>query len=465
VTRARLVDRRIRQTERVTATRALSRARGTLTVLRHLPGQRRAQGLPLEHLAARRDARIRALVRHAAATVPHYRDLDPDAMRSAADLDHLPLVDKSAVQADPDRFRSESRRGRDAVRLRTTGSTALPLTVFHDRASLLANLAYSERERAVEAHFVGRRYGYRVVDVRAPAGTVGRVQSFYAEATFRPGRPQRRPLSVEMSPEEVLAAIERLRPAVVRSYGGYLELLFRVAAAKGTLRHRPRAVLYSGDTMSDPGRELIASGFGIPVLSKYNAVECFKIAFTCEEGTGFHLHEDLCHVRLVHADGRPCAPGEKGEVVLSNLMNHGTVLLNYRLGDLARLTDEPCPCGRSTRRLLDLEGRVDEFFELAGGSYVYPTEVWRLFRERPEILRYQLVQHDRDRFELRTVTSGPDDADDVVAGVVAVLRALLRGAQVAPTRVGELAAGPGGKFRHLVPLARHSGSEPARDAG
>jgi phenylacetate-CoA ligase len=449
----------------VTATRALSRARGTLTILRHVPGQRRAQRLPVERLAARRDARVRALVRYAAATVPHYRDLDPDAIRGAADLERLPLVHKSDVQADLDRFRSRSRQGRDAVRFRTTGSTAMPLTIFHDRASLLANVAYGERERAVEAHFVGRRYGYRVLDVRALAGTVGLVHSFYADSTFRPARPERRPLSVETPPEEVLAAIERLRPAVVHSYGGYLELLFRVAAATSTLRHRPRAVLYSGDTMSDAGRELIASGFGIPVLSQYNAVECFKIAFTCEEGTGFHLHEDLCHVRLVTADGRPCASGERGEVVLSNLTNRGTVLLNYRLGDVARLTDEPCPCGRSTRRLVDLEGRVDEFFELAGGAYVYPTEVWRLFRERPEILRYQLVQQERDRFELLAVTAGSDAADGTVADVVAALRGLLRGAQVTSTLVGELAEGPGGKFRHLVPLGRDGDSESVRDAG
>jgi phenylacetate-CoA ligase len=449
----------------VTATRALSRARGTLTVLRHVPGQRRAHRLPVERLEARRDARIRELVRYAAATVPHYRDLDAQAIRGAAELERLPLVDKSALQADPDRFRSRSRQGRDAIPFRTTGSTALPLTVFHDRTSLLANIAYSERERAVEAHFAGRRFGYRVLEVRAPAGTVGRVHRFYADSTYRPARPDRRQLSVETPPEEVLAAIERLQPAVVRTYGGYLELLFRVAAATGTLRHRPRAVLYSGDTMSRPGRELIESEFGIPVLSQYNAVECFKIAFTCEERTGFHLHEDLCHVRLVTAEGRPCAPGERGEVVLSNLTNRGTVLLNYRLGDVARLTDEPCPCGRSTRRLLELEGRVDDFFELSGGAYVYPTEVWRLFRERPEILRYQLVQHARDRFELRTVTSGSDTAEGAVGKVVADLRALLRGAQVTATPVRELAAGPGGKFRHLVPLAPNGGTESVRDAG
>jgi phenylacetate-CoA ligase len=430
-----------------------------------LPGQRGAHRLRRDRLAARRDARIRALVRYAAETVPHYGSLDPDAVRGAAEVERLPLVDKAAVQEDPERFRSRARPGREAVGFRTTGSTAMPLTVFHDPASLLANIAYSERERAVEVSFVGRRYGYGVLDVRAPTGTVGRVEAFYEASTFRPKRPRRRLLPVETQPEAVLALVERLRPAVVTSYGGFLELLFRVAAANGGLRHRPSAVMYSGDTMSRPGRELIESRFGIPVLSQYNAVECFKIAFTCEERAGFHLHEDLCHVWLARPDGSPCGPGERGEVVLSNLVNRATVLLNYRLGDLARLDDEPCSCGRTTRRLVDLEGRVHEVFELRDGSLVYPTAVSHVFRERPEILRYQLVQHAPDRFELLVVVAGSEAGRRAVADVVPALRTLLRGADLRATPVEELPAGPGGKFRHLVPLGPGAATDGIRDTG
>jgi phenylacetate-CoA ligase len=447
----------------MTATRPLRRARGTLTVLRRMPGQRRAHRRPRDVLAARRDARIRDLVRHAVETVPYYRSLNVASIRGAADLERLPLLGKAVVQPDPEAFRSRSRAGDTAMAFRTTGSTALPLTVYHDRASLLANIAYSERERAVEARFVGRRFGYPVLDLRAPVGTVNRVQDFYASSTFRPLRPDRRALSVETPPGDVLAEIERVRPAVIRSYGGYLELLARVATASGGLRHRPRLAMYSGDTLSAGGRELVEEQLGVPVVSQYNAVEAFKIAFTCEERAGFHVHEDLCHVWLAGEDGRPVGPGERGEVVISNLVNRGTVLLNYRLGDLAVLAESPCACGRTSGRLVDLEGRVDEIFELGGGAYVYPTEVWRIFRGRPEIRRYQLVQTAVDRFELRYVSDGfaPDEA---VVDVVSALRKLLRGAAVAPKRFTDLPSGPGGKFRHLVPLRRPSRAL-ASDAG
>ena len=390
--------------------------------------------------------------------MPYYRELlrsqgiDERELRTTDDLRRIPVVDRATVQACPEAFRAETRAGREAVEFRTTGSTAMPLVVHHSRSSLLENIAYGERERVVEQGFLGRRQ-YSAFDVRATGGTLPRVQEFYATSSYRPFRPGRRLVSVDDPPQAVIEAINEQRPDVIRSYGGYLELLFRVAAATGELRHLPTVVSYAGDTMSDAGRSLIETEFGIPVLSAYNAVECFKIGFTCERRAGFHLHEDLCDVRIVDEAGHDVPPGERGEVVVSNLVNRATVLLNYRLGDVARLEDEPCGCGRTSRRLVDLEGRVDDLIELESGEYVYPTRVWRVFRERPEILRYQLVQHARDRFELRVVTTGPRAAETIAADAADELRGVLGGADVALVHCDDLPAGPGGKFRHLVPLA------------
>jgi phenylacetate-CoA ligase len=229
-------------------------------VLRQLPGQRRAHTLLRERLIERRDARVRELVRHAASTVPHYRELvreagfDPGDVIGAPDLELLPLLEKRHVQEDPARFRSDSESAREGLEFRGTGTTGMPLAVFHDRDSLLANIAHGERERVVEHAFVGRRYRYRVLDLRSRASNFARIQDFYANALFRPMRPRRRLVTLDVPPEEVLDSIERVRPAVVRGHADHLELIFRAAAARGGLSHRPGAVVYAGDTMSAGGR-------------------------------------------------------------------------------------------------------------------------------------------------------------------------------------------------------------------
>ncbi len=111
---------------------------GTLTILRRLPGQRRVPFLPAERVHELRDARVRELVRHAAATVPHYADLDPREFRSAGDLARLPLIEKRQVQQEPERFRSRAIPEADRAMLATAGSTGTPLLVPRDLDSLLA---------------------------------------------------------------------------------------------------------------------------------------------------------------------------------------------------------------------------------------------------------------------------------------------------------------------------------------
>ena len=145
--------------------------RGTAAVLWHLPGQRRFPFRSAEHVHAARDARVRETVRYAARTVPYYREvfprlgIDPRDVRTAVDLDRLPLLDKDTVRRDPERFLSTSRRARGALEFVTSGSTGAPLRVYHDGGSLMANLAYRERERDVVCRALGRRGGYRIMTV------------------------------------------------------------------------------------------------------------------------------------------------------------------------------------------------------------------------------------------------------------------------------------------------------------
>jgi phenylacetate-CoA ligase len=204
--------------------------------------------------------------------------------------------------------------------------------------------------------------------------------------------------------------------------------------------------------MSSQGRDLIEHHFGIPVLANYSAVEAFKIAHFCEVRTGYHLYEDLIDLWLVAPNGEPCAAGELGEVVISNLVNRGTVLLNYRLGDLARLSGEACPCGRTSRVLSSLEGRVSQIVHLPSGDLVHPFVLLQMVRRHGDVTRWQLVQHEPDRFELKLVTADRTAYDRVAESVANEARELLQGARVDVAYHESLDLGPGGKFRPVVPM-------------
>lgn len=430
-----------------------------MTILRALPGQRRAPFLPAEHLRELRDARVRSLIRHAAETVPHYAELlraqgvEPEAFRTAEDLARLPFTEKRQLQEDPDRFLSRSPVARDPVVLATSGSTGTPLTVARDRRSLLAMVAYSERERVIETGFCGRRYGYVSAQLYNPGGNVGRVQDLLGDTSFRPFRPRLHALSIEDTLEVTAEKVARIRPIVLHGYGSYLELLFRALAAGRVSFPLPRVVFYAGDRISAEGRRLIRESFGVPVISRYAAAEAIRIGFFCELGRGFHLHEDLCHLRVVDREGGPVAPGEVGEVVVTDLLNRASVLINYRLGDLAAVSDEPCPCGRSSRILTELQGRTSDIVRLADGALVHPLLLeGPIRRNGPGVLRFQVVQETRERFRLKLVTVDNEAFLRASADVVEAVRTVLRGATIEVERHAELSAGESGKFRSVTAL-------------
>jgi phenylacetate-CoA ligase len=437
----------------------LTKARGTLTILRELPRQRRVPFLSAERVRELRDARVRALVRYAAETVPHYRELlraegiEPDEIRTADDLDRLPFVEKRELQEDPGRFRARSPLAADPVLLYTSGSTGTPLSVARDRRSLLAMVAYSERERAIEARLIGRRYAYRIAQVFNPGGNVSRVLKSLGSTSYRPFRPRLHELSIKDTLEATAAKIARIRPLVLHGYGTYLELLLRAHAAGQVSFPLPRLVFYAGDRISPDGRRLIRETLGVPVLSRYAAAEAIRIGYFCELGSGFHLHEDLTYVRILDRDDRPAGPGEVGEVVVTDLLNRADVLVNYRLGDLAVLSGDPCPCGRSSRVLTELEGRSDDVVRLADGTFVHPLLLeGPIRRHGPGILRFQVVQETRDRFRIKVVVPDDEAFARVSTDVAAALREVLHGASVEVERHAELPAGPGGKFRAVLAL-------------
>jgi phenylacetate-CoA ligase len=410
-----------------------------------------------EKIERLRDRRVRKIVRYAARNVPYYREwfresgIDPREIKTAADLGRLPLLEKATIIQDPERFRSESRRGRSAIKFNTSGSTGTPLTFYHDQRSILANIAFSEPERLAKANFMSRQFGYRMLMIARSESTGAKVRNFCSDRTLIPMGPQIDRMNVSDPPEKVIESIRKLKPAILSGYGSYLELLFRYIHERNIDIPLPQFILYGGDGMTGPGRKLINEQFGLPVLAAYNAVECFKIGFQCGQDSAYHLHEDLCHVRIAGEKGETLAAGEKGLVIISNLVNRGTVLLNYSLGDIASLSGEPCACGRSLRLLLDLEGRTEDMLILADGHFLHPRAVWAVLRTARGLLRYQLVQHETQRFELTLVTTDEDAYQEIVQKVSPEFQTLLgKSSWMRISRQEYLPPDHSGKFRPVI---------------
>jgi phenylacetate-CoA ligase len=440
-------------------TGVLNKLYGTAYVAANALRQRRVPYLPQEQLRGLRDRQVRWMVRYAAQTVPYYRDLfrergiDPNDIRTAEDLEQLPLIDKQTVRQDPQRFVSTSKWSKDAVKVHTGGRTGIPITVYHDRHSMLAKVAFDERRREPMRALLGRSASRRTLSIAYHGTTTDITGAFIRQNLFRAGGGGLRLYGNEPI-EAVIETINHYRPNVIASYGSYLELLFRMAAARGLEVHAPKVILYGGDAISEDDRRMIEERFGCAVLSSYGAGEAMNIGFICEERTAFHLNVDLVHVRLVDPHGGPVPMGHSGEVVVSNLVDRAMVLLNYRLGDVAALLSESCPCGRTLPLLRLLEGRVDEAIQLPDGSSLSPRLISRVIKQHPDVTRYQLVQQALDAYELRLLTPDRAAFERSKEGTIANLRQLLgQSTRIEAIYAEELSTQPEGlKFKRVVSL-------------
>jgi phenylacetate-CoA ligase len=141
-----------------------------------------------------------------------------------------------------------------------------------------------------------------------------------------------------------------------------------------------------------------------------------------------HVPDEILLELVDPASGDPAPTGSIGEVVVT-LPDRTYPLIRFATGDLSILTDAPCPCGRTSPRLLKLVGRVDQVTKVKG-MFVHPEQVSQLERKVPGIASVQFVvtrEGHEDRMEIRVVlSSGAAFPDDLAARIVDAAREITR---------------------------------------
>lgn len=421
-------------------------------------------------LEAKQARLVGAAVAYAYEHVPYYREtlqrlgLRPGDFTCFADLSRLPILEREQLQRDPEYFVSRAQRLELCAKLQSGGSTGEPVTVLRDPLSVFQTNLHAQRRRLLISRIVGR-FRFSEVVVSPPSSSGGTLAGTIRRQSLIPPavRSRRRWLSLFAPASEHVAALNELKPDVVGSYGSFIEALFVYLEASGQPCHLPKVVTYSADELSESARRLITEQFGVTVLSAYQSIESGQLGFECERRLGYHLNMDFCPVRLVDSEGHEVPAGASGDVIVSDLTNRASVLLNYRQGDVARGLPEPCPCGRSLPMISLLEGRAVEWIESADGTLVHPQSVRMLLRKEHEIRRYQVVQRRPDAFGVALVTMPGCDQEQMRQRVADNFRDQFGAStEVAISFVDDLPRTANGKVRPVLSLLGRSPTEAAR---
>jgi phenylacetate-CoA ligase len=417
------------------------------------PAYRRREWADRETLDRFAFRRAREMAVHAARHVPTYREryrdagVDPATAASWDDFRRLPLMDKATVRDGyPDRSIAEGTDLAGCLLSTSSGSSGLVMTIPHRADRFWPYLLSSQRMLAWAG---GGRYPFwwRQVYVYTSEYPLLRVPGLYP-LTFVPTAGE---------PSRILEALERARPHLLHTYPTVLRDL--VALSPDRMRAlRLRGCSVGSELSTQAERDTWAEVLGTRVCDEYSTEELGRIASQCPSGR-YHLHEDVVKTEIVDDAGNPT--DGLGEVVGTELHNRTMPFVRYRQGDLARISDEACPCGRRTRLLVDLVGRKNDGFVLADGrelpaGFLLDVSYRAILRGRDDVVSaYRFVQRDPRRADFEVVPGEGWNVDGSSAGEIArSLASELPGElEVRVVSVPTIERGPGGKRKTIVRLA------------
>lgn len=393
----------------------------------------RSQWWTAERLREHQLTQLRALVGHTRRAVPFYRDRLPAALGDGdgngdeaaltwAAWSRLPVLRRAEVQAAGEALNSTAVPAShgEIGSSKTGGSTGTPVRV--QKTSLAAQFA---------AAFVLRNHLWRPLDPGRKLAVIREPEALTLSAEQRRAahagglRLPRWPealarlfptgpaafLSVLTPTALQLAWLARERPSYLVTFPSNARFLAEACLARGIELPGLEAVLTIGEVISDQVRQACHDAWGAWVNGPYSSADAGILALQCPAHQHYHVQAEGVLLEVLGEDGRACAPGEVGEVVVTPLHNFAAPLLRYALGDHAEV-GAPCPCGRGLPVLSRVLGRERNMLRLPSGDVMWPDLQSGVYRELAPVTRFQLAQTALDRLELRLVVERPLTADE-----------------------------------------------------
>lgn len=156
-----------------------------------------------------------------------------------------------------------------------------------------------------------------------------------------------------------------------------------------------KKVLAIGEPIRDEHHKLttladkISRELNVRLFGTYAATE-MQTAFTeCALGCGGHLHPELIYIEILDDNNQVVPAGQAGELTITTFGITGMPLLRYKTGDIFKIDNQPCGCGRTTPRLSALLGRKKQMIKLKGTTF-YPPALDNLLQEIAAIGDYGL---------------------------------------------------------------------------
>jgi len=348
--------------------------------------------LPRPQLEALQLGRLQAVVRRAYERVPLFRermeklDLGPEAVKALPDLGQLPFTVKTDLR-DTYPFGLFASPMEEVVRLHaSSGTTGKPIVVAYTEEDLRVWTGVMVRSFAAcglhQGDVVQNAYGYGLF-------TGGLGAHYGAEALGATVIP----ISGGNTERQLMVLADFGVTAICCTPSYMVHLIERAKEAKVGFG-RLKVGVFGAEPWSEEMRQHIQAETGIRAHDIYGLSEIIGpgVGIECVHRDGLHLFEDHFYPEIIDpVSGQVLPDGSEGELVLTTLSKQAMPMIRYRTRDITSLHPEPCPCGRTIRRIRRIGRRSDDMFIIRGVN-VFPSQVEAaLLKVEGTLPHYQIV--------------------------------------------------------------------------
>lgn len=331
---------------------------------------------------------------HQVQQVPFYRErfqaekIGPEDVRSLGDVVKLPFTDKKDLQSGYP-FGSLAVPLSQVVRIHTTsGTTGKPTVVGYTRS----DLEHWSELIARNLTMVGLAEGdifQNMVNYGLFTGGLG--FHYGAERiglTVIPSATGNTRRQIEMIRDFGVTAIH-----CTPSYALHIaEISEQMEVDLPTLK----TGIFGAEAWSESMRNELQRRLQVNAFDSYGLSEMYGpgVAFECPEKDGLHIWHDCYLTEIIDpSTEEPVGEGEKGELVITPLVKEAMPLIRYRTGDITRLMEDSCACGRG-QKIGRITGRSDDMLVIRGIN-VFPSQIEHVLRALPEVGEQFMVIIDR----------------------------------------------------------------------
>lgn len=346
--------------------------------------------------------KLRYLLTEAFTNVPFYNEKYSRAGFSKkdflsfelSDLKNLPFLEKDELRSFGTTSLLSIRKSK-GIFISSSGSSGTPTKIY------LPEYFHQQWSALMEA----RVRNWAGVDQFTPRGMIG-GRRIIPEATFK--TPLYRYNFIEkqtyfsayhISPATVEDYVEGMKKNGVAYMTGYAMsnfLLAKFIEEKGISAPKMKAVITSSEKLTAEMRLTIERVYQCKVFDSYSGCEACGLISESPDGK-LLFNPDSGILELIKENGSYALPGEMGEIVSTGLHNFDQPLIRYRIGDMAKLSQNQSLVGGRFMPVIDeITGRIEDVIVGRDGRAM--VRFHGIYIDIPGLKAAQLIQHDYDRF-------------------------------------------------------------------